>query len=195
MTKRSIAIGVVMMVGILPQYFSSHAVAQSSTRSPVEQPRLPDFTGTYASEPPAPNCAITTTSAAPIESELRAIHIEQSGNMMRMRSAPAQNVRILHVQSRHHAGHEPLAPTRNGLAQWDGDAIVVASRMPALPLWSHRRAPHLEGALLERFSLGDGVHFTYRAWYEPAGEFNEAAPFEVTLTKCSAVLLDTSDRP
>jgi hypothetical protein len=192
MAKLSIAMSVVITLGIISHSVRSQAAEQSGVDIFAEEPTS-DFTGTYASEPPAPNCAITTTSAAPIESGMHAIHIDQSGNVMTMRNTPAQNVRILYIQSRRHA-LEPLTPMRNGLARWDGDAIVVASRMPALPLWSHRRSPRLEGALFERFSVTDGIHFTYRAWYEPTGEFSETAPFEVTLTKCARVLLDASDR-
>jgi len=188
MANLSITLTLVIVLSIVQHFFSDDAAAQSAGYA------MPDFTGTYATEPPAPNCSITTTSAETIHSGMRAIHIDQSGNVLTVRNTPAQNVRILYIQSRRHAA-EPLAPMRNGLARWDGDAIVVASQMPALPLWSHRRSPQFEGALFERFSVTDGIHFTYRAWYEPSGEFTEALPFEVTLTKCAGVVLDVSDRP
>jgi hypothetical protein len=195
MAKLSIAMSLVIMLGIVPHYFSGDVAAQSAVLKSEEQPSRVDFRGTFASQPILPSCAITTTSQAPVESELRAIHIDQSGNAMTMRIVPTGSVRVLYIQSRRHAAPEPLPAMWNGLARWDGDSLVVSTQLPALPLWTHRHSPQLEGAMLERFSVTDGIHFTYRAWYEPTGEFSEAAPFEVTLTKCAGVLLDESDRP
>jgi hypothetical protein len=195
MAKLSIAMSFVIMLGIIPHYVSGDVAAQSAVHRFEEKRSTVDFRGTFASQPILPSCSITTTSDAPVQSGLRAIHIDQSGNAMTMRIVPTESVRVLYIQSRRHAAPEPLPAMRNGLARWDGDTLVVSTQLPALPLWTHRHSPQLEGALMERFSVTDGIHFTYRAWYEPTGEFSEAAPFEVTLRKCAGVLLDASDRP
>ena len=125
MAKFHTSIMLATFLAMLPaQYVGpSHLMAQV----PEDGPPSPDFSGTYASEPVAPDCTITVTSAVGDHRGLRAIHIAQSRDVMTSRLAPMQGVRVLYIERRHHTEREWRATIRNGVGHWEGDALVVES--------------------------------------------------------------------
>jgi hypothetical protein len=137
----------------------------------------PDFSGTYVWQRTGNNCNIPVTDGT-----VQVIHITHSSEFLTLRS---NITRVLDIRQNAHITPRALSYARNGIARWEGKALVVESRMPATPLGSEYLPQPPGIVLVEQFSFADPVHLTYDAGYRRPGE-PPYVELKTTLVKCPA---------
>ena len=162
-------------------------VAASSTASARPQhyavtERAPSLSGTYVDALRPATCQVALKVAP---GHALALDVTQASNRVTIRVAPTGAYRVLPIERRETALHNPAR--RNGLARWEGDALVVETGAPASPLWGGHDAAVPGSKLTESFTRTAEGHLIYRTWYTPPDDKTAHETLELRLAKCTAL--------
>ena len=137
----------------------------------------PNFSGTYVDSVRPASCAVALKISG---GRALALYVAHASNKISLRVAPSGTFRVVPIEKRDSALRH--STRRNGLARWDGDALVVQTSAPSFPLFGHHGEVH-GGTLTESFARTvDGL--VYRASYVSVDDEGAQDPFEIRLAKC-----------
>ena len=138
----------------------------------------PNFSGTYVDSVRPASCAVALKISA---GRGLALYVAHVSNKISLRVAPSGAFRVVPIEKRDSALRH--STRRNGLARWEGDALVVETSAPSFPLWGRYHPEVHGGTLTESFARTvDGL--VYRASYVPADDEGPHEPLEMRLAKC-----------
>ena len=141
---------------------------------------MPDLSGTYVRALQPISCSLMRgSSISP------ALYIAQSNSTITLRVFSTSSTRVLRIERRESAAQN--LETRNGLARWNGEELIVETKAPAFPLWDGPHAVVPGSKLKESFLPTTDDRLIYRTWYmRPDDEAH--GPYEVRLAKCRSHL-------
>lgn len=169
--------GIVCLFAAVVVVASSSASARPQEDSVTE--RAPSLSGIYIDALRPATCLVALNMRA---GRALALYVTQTNNKMTMRVAPSAAYRVLPIERRESVLHSPSR--RNGLARWEGDALVVETAAPASPLWGEHEAAVPGSKLTESFTPSADAQLIYRTWYTPPNHTTAQGPFELRLAKC-----------
>lgn len=141
----------------------------------------PVLSGTYVAAPGVARCNLLSIGSR----TTRALHINQQRDYVVLRIAPSAATRVVHLEKRRHVG-DVSQYTHGGLARWSGEALIVESTAPMVPLWDRvHPIPTVPVPLLESFTMQEPGTITYRAYPLHASSHADVPLLEVKLVKCS----------
>lgn len=165
---------IALLAGVLAAPVVSARPTYDRDILPTGQP--PDLSGTYVRALQPAACSLTGgPSISP------ALYIAQSNSTITLRVFSSRSSRMLRIERRESAAQR--LETRNGLARWKGEELIVETRAPAFPLWDGPYAIAPGSRLKESFLPMPGDRLIYRTWYTPPGGL-ASGPYEVRLAKC-----------
>ena len=167
-----------VIVALLTVLMASRSTSarQADGASVADRP-APNFSGTYVGSVRPASCAVALKISAGRALVLYVAHVR---NKISLRVAPSGAFRVVPIEQRDSAPRH--SPRRNGVARWEGDALVIDTSAPSFALLGHHGEVH-GGTLTESFArTGDGL--VYRAAYVSADDEGPHAPFEIRLAKC-----------
>lgn len=171
--KQSFVIVVLLTVFVA----SKSTSARQADGASLTDRSAPNFSGTYVDSVRPASCAVALKISA---GRALALYVAHVRNKISLRVAPSGAFRVVPIEKRDSALRH--STRRNGLARWEGDALVVDTSAPSFPLLGHHGEVH-GGTLTESFArTGDGL--VYRAAYVSADDEGPHAPFEIRLAKC-----------
>ncbi|MGH9238992.1 MAG: hypothetical protein ACRD3G_13210 [Vicinamibacterales bacterium] len=139
----------------------------------------PNFSGTYVDSVRPASCAVALKISA---GRALALYVAHVRNKISLRVAPSGAFRVVPIEKRDSSPRH--STRRNGLARWEGDALVVETPGPAFPLWGDPQAAVPGSRLTESFARIANGGLIYRAWYALPDDEGPREPFEIRLAKC-----------